>query len=747
MNNVPPFAHSMPGSSPGQWQPLVDHLDNVARLAAAFAEPFASSAWARMAGLLHDLGKADSAFQGYLLRENGMDDADYDSGRVNHSSAGAAHGIGLLGTATGRILAYLVAGHHAGLPDWYTSETGHAALPLRLEEGRRNLERIREYAEGVGTRLDASLRPPSFARRPEIVHLWMRMLFSCLVDADFLDTEAFMDPQKAAARAKSADLSELKSRLDGHLAQLAATVPENPVNAARQEILAACRKAAKTPPGMFSLTVPTGGGKTLSSLAFAFDHALLHGKRRVVHVIPYTSIIEQTAAIFAEVLGADNVIEHHCNLDSERETPRARLAAENWDSPVIVTTNVQFFESLYASRPGRCRKLHNLADSVIILDEAQLLPPSLLVPCVDAMNQLVRHYGVTMVLSTATQPALPGIEPPREIIPDPGRLYAALKRVQFNLPVTLSPPTAVTPPASPWLALADQLQSHPQALCIVNTRRDCHDLFRLMPEGTIHLSALMCGEHRTKVIAEIKHRLQVGEPCRVVSTQLVEAGVDIDFPVVYRALAGLDSIAQAAGRCNREGKLGELGQVHVFVPPRPAPPGLLRKGEDTTRELASLADFAPDEPMEYTRYFRCYYAKVNDDGGAWLHERLVKDVQATRMEDSFHLQFRTAASEFNMIDNQAYRPVIVRYRDPGRDIDSDTWIREVRAIGPKLENMRRLQRFTVNVPARLAEGMLRDGLLEEIHPGILAQAQLSLYRDDIGLDVFRQEVSPADLII
>jgi CRISPR-associated endonuclease/helicase Cas3 len=563
------------------------------------------------------------------------------------------------------------------------------------------------------------------------------MLFSCLVDADFLDTEAFMDPSRQGQRenAKFASFGELKARLDTHLAGLAADAPATQVNAVRQEILAACRKAAMEKPGMFSLTVPTGGGKTLSSLAFSLDHAIQHGKRRVIYVIPYTSIIEQTAAVFSDVLGSENVVEHHSNLDSDKDTQRARLAAENWDAPVIVTTSVQFFESLYAARSSRCRKLHNLVNSIVILDEAQLLPPNLLVPCVDVMNQLVRNYGVTMILSTATQPALPGIEPPLEMISNPHHLYAELKRVEFHFPSSL------TSPPSSWSSLAEQLSVHAQVLCIVNTRRDCHDLYGLMPEGTIHLSALMCGQHRSETITEIKRRLRAGQPCRVISTQLVEAGVDIDFPVVYRALAGLDSIAQAAGRCNREGKLDNLGHVYVFVPQKSAPPGLLRKGEDTTRELASIADFSPDSPSEYTRYFKCYYRKVNDDGKGWLDDRLVKDVQGHKLEDCFHLQFRTAGAEFNFIDNQAYRPVIVRYRD------NNPWIGQVRTVGPKREIMRQLQRYIVNLPARMAEAMFRQGLLEEIHPGILAQAQLSLYKNDIGLDIFRQDVSPEDFMV
>lgn len=739
---TPLYAHSLPDKPQADWQPLAEHLAATAKRAAEFAAPFASADWATNAGWLHDLGKADSAFQGYLLRENGLDDAEYDSGRVNHSSAGAAYAEETLGPCAGRILAYLAAGHHAGLPDWYSAETANAALSVRMGEGRENLGRIREYAAKISGELIPA-RPPEFARKPENVHLWMRMLYSCLVDADFLDTEAFMDKQKAGQRtaAEFAALEQLKEKMDAHLAKLAESAPKTPVNAIRQEILTACRAAAESAPGLFSLTVPTGGGKTLSGMAFALDHAVKHGKARIIYVIPYTSIIEQTAAILRGIFGDENVIEHHSNLAPEKETPRSRLAAENWDAPVVVTTNVQFFESLYAAKSSRCRKLHNIANSVVILDEAQLLPPGLLSPCVDTMNQLAQNYGVTLVLATATQPALstlpppcPKLAPPREIIPPEQKLYERLKRTEFHFPADLNA-------TSDWAGLAARLQQHEQALCVVNTRRDCYDLYRLMPEGTIHLSALMCGEHRSKIIAEIKRRITANEPCRVISTQLVEAGVDFDFPVVYRALAGLDSIAQAAGRCNREGKLngeGKLGQVHVFVPPKPAPPGLLRKGEGTTKEQASRADFAPDAPSEYTRYFNLFYGKLNDTGGVF-RDWLVKNVQALNQADCFKLAFRTAAANFKLIDDQAQRPIIVRYGE------SDHWINQVRMIGPTRENMRRLQRYTVNLPVYLAEKMKTNGLLEEVHDNILVQTMPNSYNAQIGLDVFRESLPIEDI--
>ena len=722
------YAHSKKGQPVKDWQKLNEHLQNVANLAAIFAADFASDAWARNAAWLHDLGKATQAFQSYLMQCNNLDDSEYDTdgSMSNHASAGAALSMEKFGIS-GRILAYIIAGHHAGLPDWYSCDGGNAVLEIRLREGQHNLGYIRNYADSILPNI-IHPQPPMFARTPENVHLWVRMIFSCLADADFLDTEAFMQPEQATQRSAFKLLPELKSLFDVHMSKLADSAQKTQVNDIRQEVLASCRNAAIHAPGLFSLTVPTGGGKTLSGMAFALDHAVQHGKKRIIYVIPYTSIIEQTAAILRNIFGDNQVIEHHSNLDSAKETQHSRLAAENWDAPIIVTTNVQFFESLYAAKSSRCRKLHNLVNSVVILDEAQLLPPELLTPCVAVMNQLTRHYGVTMVLATATQPSLPGLDIPTEIIPQNLKLYKRLKRTQINMPDM----TAKTD----WADIAERLKQHSQVLCIVNTRRDCHDLFELMPEGTIHLSALMCGRHRSAVIRLIHRRLKKKMQLRVISTQLVEAGVDIDFPVVYRALAGLDSIAQGAGRCNREGKLnadGKLGQVHVFIPPKAAPRGLLLKGENTTRELVSISDFNPDYPQEYTRYFNLFYSKVNDTGSQF-YDWLVKDANP-----SLHFQFRTAAANFKLIKDQN-QPVIVRYNG------SETWINQVRVIGPTRENMRRLQRYTVNLPVYMVEKMKSDGMLEEIYEGILAQAMPNLYNKKIGLDVFRENLPVEDLI-
>jgi len=731
------YAHSKDGEPPERWQLLEEHVTRVAEMAAMFSRAFGSENWSVVAGRLHDVGKSHPDFQAYLKRSSGINASEYDDpgtgSHPNHSGTGAILAYERWPNIIGKTIAYLVAGHHAGLPDWFG---GRDSLSYRLEAEKGIADAVRDYAKPFIEDLPPQMRPPDFAvrcRNQDAVayHLWVRMLFSCLVDADFLDTEAFMDSDKHAQRPTFPTLHDLKSRFDHQMGKMAGDAPASLINLIRADILKACRFAAAQSPGLFSLTVPTGGGKTLSGTAFAIDHAIKHSKSRIIYVIPYTSIIEQTVDVLRKHFGPENVVEHHSNIapEKEKESPQLGLAAENWDAPVIITTNVQFFESLYAARPGRCRKLHNLVNSVVILDEAQLIPPELLYPCVEAINRLISDYGVTVVLSTATQPALPNLcQAPREIIPDPSDLYDKLKRTNIHFPEKTNAP-------HDWPSLAADLITEEQVLCIVNTRPDCYALWKEMPQGTIHLSALMCGAHRSAIIADIKQRLSAGQPCRVISTQLVEAGVDISFPVVYRALAGLDSINQAAGRCNRNGESREPGTVQVFIAPKPAPVGLLRKGEDTTRELASLTGFIPDRPETFRRYFEKYYSNINDTGESWWRERLIRDASPDG-----HVQFRTAGKEFRLIKELSI-PIIVRYSGNDKLID------RLRFAGPSRQVMRALQRYTVNVKPEAAKRLLSEDRIEEIHEGILVQADSTLYSPVIGLDIYREVYNPEDLYV
>ena len=740
---------------------LADHLRAVAALAGGFSQTFDAAEpaqrWAYLAGLWHDLGKYRQGFQKYVRF---ADNADaHIEGKVNgrektHSAAGALWAMqrleqthGAPGKLAARVLAYLIAGHHAGLADWNDGLAQRLADPDSLQELQESL---------LSHPPDDVLKPDGFI--PDLRRipggaggfaLWVRMLFSCLVDADFLDTEAHFDAGKPARRGGFPTLAQMREAFNAHMAAL--PVAPTPVNTLRADILRQCRAQAALAPGFFSLTVPTGGGKTLSSLAFALEHAQAHGKRRIVYAIPYTSIIEQTADVFRNVfqaLGDEVLIEHHSQADAAAtdETARSRLACENWDAPLVVTTNVQLFESLFAAKTSRCRKLHNLVGSVIVLDEAQQLPPGFLQPILDVLNLLVAHYGVTVVLCTATQPALGstdyfdtsknlrGLHNVREIIANPDALFAALKRVQVELPPDWTAPT-------PWADIAAQISAEDCVLAIVNTRKAARELQRLMPEGTLHLSALMCGAHRKDVIAHIKERLKAKRegrdtrPLRVVSTQLVEAGVDIDFPVVYRALAGLDSIAQAAGRCNREGRMEGKGRVVVFVPPERPPLGHLRKGADAC--ISTLHGQAQDpqhDPLArglFARYFTEFYHSVD------LDQHRVVNLLTVQPRD-LAVKFRTAAGAFRLIDDAESVTVVVRYAAHQAHIES--LLNTLATEGPQRWLMRKLQRYTVTIPQRLATPMLNQGDLTLPMPGLYVLSNTdNLYSNILGL------VSDADV--
>lgn len=483
-----------------------------------------------------------------------------------------------------------------------------------------------------------------------------------------------------------------------------------------------CRDAALTSSKIYTLTVPTGGGKTLSSMAFALEHALKHNKRRIIVAIPYTSIIEQTADQYRKVFG-NAVIEHHSNLDPEKETAKSRLSSENWDAPIIVTTNVQLLESLFAAHTSRCRKLHNLVNSVIIIDEAQLLPPQFLQPVLDVLRLLTTHYGVTLVLSTATQPALStiknsfghtvlrGFTDVHEIIKDVPALYRQLVRVKIEKPTNLNERVS-------WESLSQRLCEHESVLVIVNTRKDCRALFDLMPKGTIHLSGLMCGEHRSSVIREIKRCLQEGLPVRVISTQLVEAGVDLDFPVVYRALAGLDSIAQAAGRCNREGKLKQ-GRVVIFIPPNSAPKGMLLQAEQATVSVWHKWEGNPLDHRLYTPYFEQYFNIDRDKKK--IVPLLTKDATECC------IQFRTAAERFHIIDDAGIQ-ILIPYND-----NVEKLINTLRKDGPDRWVLRKLQRYSVTVYENELQQLRDKGAVEEIYPGIYALSSSNIYDQKTGL--------------
>lgn len=784
------WAHASQGGSPHSGgHALNDHLRSVGRLAESLA-PQGLRELARLSGLWHDLGKRRHGFQRYIRQAGGAD--AHIEGRVadrdkTHSAAGAlwaerylADKLGAQGRVISRLLQYVIAGHHAGLSDWEGGLADRLAGADAQEEATQALARpnpddiLRPELGALDARSLLTLlnERADGAAQPGRASLHLRMLFSALVDADFLDTEAYFQPDAASRRAAALAIRDLLRACEAHLDRLSEGAPGGAVNRVRANVLRQCRTKADLPPGVFRLTVPTGGGKTLSSLAFALAHAARHGKRRVVYAIPYTSIIEQTADVFRSVfaaLGDDVVVEHHSNTEADetRENHRSRLACENWDAPLIVTTNVQLFESLFARRTSRCRKLHSLVDSVIVLDEAQLLPLEFLQPVVDVLRYLVQDFGVTVLLCTATQPVLDatasfdpqrglqrGIGPVTEIIDDVPALYAALERVQVRLPPNLNQPR-------PWPDLADEIAGHDAVLAIVSRRADAAELFGLVKArsdvrgGCWHLSALMCPQHRSDTIGRIKAALadrrealaagREAQPVRVISTQLVEAGVDLDFPVVYRALAGLDSVAQAAGRCNREGRLAEPGQVHVFVPPTKAPPGLLTLARDTCKAVWHDLPAQPFALPLVEQYFRrlLHDAKSTDAKGICEMLSLRADVRTLTLP----LQLRAAADAFHLIDEDG-ASVLVRYRSSKAREDIDALIGMLERDGPSRWLMRKLQRYGVTLYRQRIAQLLRDGMIQEVAtcPGLYVQhdACPDLYDADLGL---RTDATPSDSVL
>ena len=631
------------------------------------------------------------------------------------------------------MLAFVLAGHHAGLAD---ATGGRSSLDGRL---RKVVEPIAAAPPDILS-VSCDLGSPALAiaaRRADEkrvafqLALFTRMIFSCLVDADFLATEGFMNPAQAVHRPDGKNqLAQMETALNAHLATLASAATDNEVNRTRKDVLTACLDAANQDPGLFTLTVPTGGGKTLASLAFALKHARHHGQNRVIYAIPFTSIIEQTADVFREVfkdLGNDVVVEHHSNVDSDakHETLRSRLATENWDAPLVVTTNVQLFESLFAARTSRSRKLHNLVGSVIVLDEAQMLPVDLLRPCLAVLRELAADYRCSIVLCTATQPALGyrddfsiGLTGIREIIREPEQLYRQMKQVKVEFLRPLSDDE-----------LVEQLSGKESFLVIVNTRSHAARLCDAIQEelddaeGLIYLSTYLCGKHRAERINEIRQRLADGAHCRVVSTQLIEAGVDVDFPVVYRALSGIDSIAQAAGRCNREGTQ-ESATVYVFEPTDIKLRGYLASLASSAREVAPDFDDLL-APAAVTRYFELHYWKQAGENG-WDDQSVMKCFPTPVAKFAF--DFRTASERFCMIKD-ATKAVFVPY---GRE--GEILIEQLRADGPSRWLLRRLQRYSVGVYEQVYGQMIgRD--VEELPGGYAVLVNRDIYDEQRGLRV------------
>jgi CRISPR-associated endonuclease/helicase Cas3 len=705
MAQTPYFAHNAPD---GRMQTVQEHLDGTARLCADFADAFGCSEQGKLAGLAHDLGKYSPAFQ---RRLKGSPE------RVDHATPGAF----VCAKQNQICAAFCVAGHHGGLPDGGgRGDTGDQPTfcGRMLRAAEHSMEPDPTWAQEISL---PNPKLPDFCEKDPLSDtFFVRMLYSCLVDADFLDTEQFMSGQ-TVERGGGESMAVLDQRLETYISGW--FPPKGELNTVRCSILDACRTQGEAQtPGLFTLTVPTGGGKTVASLAFALRHAVTHGLRRVIYVIPYTSIIEQTAAVFRDILGQTNVLEHHSGVlydggtEATPETMRLQRATENWDMPVVVTTAVQFFESLYASRSSQCRKLHNIADSVIIFDEAQMLPLPYLRPCVSAIAQLVDHYGASAVLCTATQPALGSLFreflPNRQIVelcPSTAAKSDLFRRVTFQNAGRCT-----------WDALAQRLNQQTQVLCIVNSRKSAQAVFqRLDGEGAFHLSTLMYPAHRRTVLEEIRRRLKNGLPCRVVSTSLIEAGVDVDFPAVFREEAGLDSILQAAGRCNREGKRPmDQSPVTVFQGEDKAPPLFATSIAAGRTAMEQYADWSSQEAIH------CYFQELLDLKGREAQDQ--KGILTTLQ--TAHMPFRTVAERFHLIET-ATRTIYIPDRDGAALI-------ERLQQGERSRNLfRQLGQYSVSVYEQHFCALYDAGDIELLDDEFAVLVNKELYSEMTGLSL------------
>lgn len=699
--------------SSGNWviQSNDEHQQGVATLAARFADSFSMSEWGKVLGLLHDIGKEKHAFQQHILKESGYQPNIQVDGDYSHAFVGGLVAHRLFPQAAS-ILANIIMGHHRGL---YDDGDWKELLKQDIPED--------VTVPSITEQLTIPKKPFS----KEYVHHLVRMLYSCLVDADYLDTEAFMMPEESRLRGTKSTMKELCLKLEAHLNKLNDNALDTDVNRVRRYVQQCCRDHSNGDVDYYSLTVPTGGGKTLSSLLWALRHAVKNDLQRVIIAIPYTSIIVQTAATLKAVFGEENVLEHHSNVEyddvSNKEiTRQLQLATENWDYPIVVTTNVRFFESLFSNKPSQCRKLHNIAKSVVILDEVQTLPLEFLQPIINTFKSFKKLFGTSFLFTTASQPILDGtirgtnkfnqfeaLPHIHEIIPAEARLHDKLRRVELdinNVPQTYD-------------EVARQIVQHDRVLCIVNTRKDAKELFERLPqEGlTLHLSRMMYPAHVRETIETIKAALKDDNQriIRVVATQLIEAGVDIDFPVVYRQEAGLDSILQAAGRCNREGKWG-ICTTHVFSlgAEHQLPPDYISQANYA--RLNMVGEFDWFAPVTMRAYFGQLFVRTKSFDKNQIGQLLYKPTE---------MQFQKAAAQFRLIEDDT-TSIFIQCAGCRALVD------ELKCNGPSYPLLKKLSQFAVSVRQRDFQTLNEAGVLEEIN-GIWVLSQESLYDGKVGL--------------
>ena len=691
-----------------------EHQNGVAQLAASFANEFGMAEWGRVMGLIHDKGKEQKTFQQHIMKESGFQPNAYIEGNYDHAYVGALIAKELFCKPPYyQIIDNALMGHHRGLYD----------------EGDKQEILKKVIPEDVCVeKIPANLNLPPKKILPKDIHHLIRILFSCLVDADYLDTERFMIPKQAELRKRKSSIEELLGLLDVFIAKLKSEAPDTEVNAIRNKVQQWCINASDGNVDFYSLTVPTGGGKTLSSVLWALRHAKKNGLKRIIIAIPYTSIITQTAAVLRNIFGDENVLEHHSNIDfndiSTNETAyRMKLATENWDYPIVVTTNVQLFESLFSNKPSDCRKLHNLSNSVLILDEVQTLPMEFLMPIVDTFDTLKRIFNVSVLFTTASQPILNGtiegtnyqthfeaLPNVTEIIPNEANLYDKLRRVKLDFDNDVQTYDEIT----------EKIAKHNRVLCIVNTRKDAKEIFSRLPQDGIcmHLSRMMCPAHIKSIIKRLKLALKddTQKTIRVVATQLIEAGVDIDFPVVFRQEAGLDSILQAAGRCNREG-LSEISTTYVFALDKKLPTGFITQTNNARKNMVGNFDwFSPEAIKEY---FRQLYSRIE----------CFDKPNAKSLLYNGEIYFETIAKDFKLIDDTT-TSIIINYSD-----DVEPLINQLKNDGYSSRLMRQLAQYSVNVRDKDLLKLMEAGAVEEIYDKVLFVRDTKFYDKNIGLKI------------
>ena len=720
---IPTYISHIRKSEAGEeyvFQSNEEHSNGVAKMAESFAREFGMGSWGYVLGLLHDKGKERKAFQEYIMQNSGFRPGLTVTGEHNHAFVGGLIAKSIYGNGSESLLCNQIISHHSGLHDYCHIED------ILKKDIPSDVNRCVEKIQLNRPPFSFSIITGHKEMTPDANHL-SRMLFSCLVDADYLDTELFMDEKSARKRINGITLQSLLPMLETYIDNLQKSSPVSEVNAVRKKVLERCVSLSNVERGFYSLTVPTGGGKTLSSLVWALRHAVHNGMKRIIIAIPYTSIIVQTASILKHIFGEEAVLEHHSNFDPQsikgkEMQHKAKLATENWDYPIVVTTNVQLFESMFSNRPSDCRKLHNIVNSVIILDEVQTLPTDYLQPIVDALKSYQNMFGISVLFTTASQPVLSGliegcnpkaafqgIDNITEIIPKEYALHDKLRRVCLEIDNT----------GSTYEEIANRLSRHNKVLCIVNTRDDAREIFKRLPkEGmTIHLSRMMCPRHISKAIKEIKQALSDNSETviRVVATQLIEAGVDIDFPVVYRQEAGLDSILQAAGRCNREGKL-DMATTYVFsLSVEHKLYGSIIDANNARLNMINVNDwFAPETMTEYFRQLYCRKETFDK-----------KDIK-TLLYKPTEMCFEEAAKEFRLIEETG-KTVYVNMDD------SLELVERLKSDGITYSLMKQLSQYSVNIHERDFLKLWSYGAIEEVIEGIYVVNDRAQYDENIGL--------------